>query len=111
MNIKNLDITKKKNITLDQTVKNISSTLGADWSRENASVEENANVGNTRQYGFRYKNDEEDITIWLKESVDKLETTNVVARHTNELPIKRCNEILEVFARDNLVGREKYIIE
>ena len=63
------------------------------------------------QCAFRYKKGKEDISIWLKEDGKQLKTTNVVARHTNQLPIDRCNSILKEFAEANLVGREEYTIK
>lgn len=109
---KNLKITKNEEFSLDETINNISSKLGANWSRENANIENDAKIDKGYdQYAFRYKEGVEDISIWFEKDENHLRTTNITGRHMSKLSIAKCNEILEVFANENLIGREEYEIK
>jgi len=101
--IKNMEIEINENAT--DTINLISSFLGLNWSRENAETENRIN-----QFGFRYTNNDEDISIWFIERDGVLTTTNVVPGHTNEISIERCNDLIELFGEQNLFGRVKYSI-
>lgn len=87
------------------TINIISSSLGLNWSRENANIENDIS-----QYGFRYTYNGEDITIWFIERDGFLVTTNVVSRHINQISIDKCNDMIELFANQNIVGRINYSI-
>ena len=92
------------------TINIISSSLALNWSREDANIECSVSNSSSKQYAFRYTTTEEDIVIWFKEHNNYLTTTNVVPRHVNEISIDKCNNMIELFAEKNLMGKVLYSI-